>query len=76
MYPVDLPAVNGTGLTSASKQYLASLESTRPDNESHASSQVKVPWKFTLPETPTSQLALNSLFPQIKILGRSQLSIS
>lgn len=33
MYPVDLPAVNGTELTSASKQYLASLESRLPDNE-------------------------------------------
>uniref|UniRef100_A0A7N8X9S8 Family with sequence similarity 169 member B n=1 Tax=Mastacembelus armatus TaxID=205130 RepID=A0A7N8X9S8_9TELE len=35
MYPVDLPAVDGTGLTSESKQYISSLESspTMPNNE-------------------------------------------
>lgn len=54
MYPVDLPAVNGTELTSASKQYLASLESRPPDNEMfQCPSEVEVQQKSTLPYTLT-----------------------
>ncbi|XP_070764045.1 protein FAM169B [Enoplosus armatus] len=39
MYPVDLPAVDDTDLTSASEQYLSSLESRPLNNEWFQSSQ-------------------------------------
>ncbi|XP_045892273.1 protein FAM169B isoform X2 [Micropterus dolomieu] len=40
MYPVDLPAVDDTDLTSASEQYLSSLESRPLNNEWFQSSQL------------------------------------
>lgn len=39
MYPVDLPAVDDSDLTSASEQYLSSLESRARGNEVFQASQ-------------------------------------
>lgn len=55
MYPVDLPAVDHTDLTSASEQYMSSLESSPCDNEWFQSSQTS---KVAITATNVSQLQL------------------
>lgn len=55
MYPVDLPAVDHNDLTSASEQYMSSLESSPCENEWFKSSQTS---KVAITATNVSQLQL------------------
>lgn len=55
MYPVDLPSVDHNDLTSASEQYMSSLESSPCDNEWFQSSQTS---KVAITATNVSQLQL------------------